>query len=51
MAAPLVECVPNFSEGRDPTTLDGSPDVLQHGSVIAGNPTLHKWLMDSVRNA
>src|SRR5439155_11854950 len=28
------------------TTLDGSPDVLQHGSVVAGNPTLHKWLMD-----
>src|SRR5690348_3888952 len=22
MAAPLVECVPNFSEGRDATTLD-----------------------------
>jgi len=33
------------------TTLDGSPDVLQHGSVVAGNPALHKWLIDLVRNA
>jgi len=32
--------------GGEVTTLDGSPDVLQHGSVVAGNPTLHKWLMD-----
>ncbi len=31
------------------TTLDGSPDVLQHGSVVAGNPTLHRWLMDLLR--
>jgi myo-inositol-1(or 4)-monophosphatase len=33
------------------TTLDGSPDVLQHGSVVAGNPTLHRWLLDLVRSA
>ncbi len=33
------------------TTLDGSPDVLQHGSVVAGNPTLHKWLMGLLRSA
>lgn len=32
------------------TTLDGSPDVLQHGSVVAGNPTLHRWLLDLLRN-
>jgi myo-inositol-1(or 4)-monophosphatase len=31
------------------TTLDGSPDVLQHGSVVAGNPTMHRWLMDLLR--
>ena len=33
------------------TTLDDSPDVLQHGSVVAGNPTLHRWLLDLVRAA
>jgi myo-inositol-1(or 4)-monophosphatase len=33
------------------TTLDGSPDVLQHGSIVAGNPTLHHWLMDLLRSA
>src|SRR5207247_1565677 len=33
------------------TTLDGSTDVLQHGSVVAGNPGLHKWLMDLLRSA
>jgi myo-inositol-1(or 4)-monophosphatase len=31
------------------TTLDGSDDVLQHGSVVAGNPTLHRWLQDLLR--
>jgi len=25
--------------------------VLQHGSVVAGNPTLHRWLLDLVRAA
>jgi len=24
--------------------------VLQHGSVVAGNPTLHKWLMGLLRS-
>jgi myo-inositol-1(or 4)-monophosphatase len=33
------------------TTLDGSPDVLQHGSIVAGNPVLHRWLRDLVRAA
>jgi len=33
------------------TTLDGSPDVLQHGSVVAANPALHRWLLDLLRAA
>lgn len=33
------------------TTLEGSDDVLQHGSVVAGNLALHKWLMDLLRSA
>jgi len=36
--------------GGTVTTLEGSPDVLQHGSVVAGNPTLHRWLLDLVRS-
>jgi myo-inositol-1(or 4)-monophosphatase len=28
------------------TTLEGGDDVLQHGSIVAGNPTMHHWLMD-----
>jgi myo-inositol-1(or 4)-monophosphatase len=31
------------------TTLDGSDDVLQHGSVVAGNPTMHRWLLELLR--
>jgi myo-inositol-1(or 4)-monophosphatase len=31
------------------TTLDGSDDVLQHGSIVAGNPTLHRWLLDLLK--
>ncbi len=27
------------------TTLDGDADVLQGGSIVAGNPALHRWLM------
>jgi myo-inositol-1(or 4)-monophosphatase len=33
------------------TTVDGSNDVLQHGSLVAGNPVLHRWLMDVLRSA
>ena len=33
------------------TTVDGSPDVVRHGSIVAGNPTLHHWLMDLLRGA
>jgi len=28
------------------TNLDGADDVLAGGSIVAGNPTLHRWLMD-----
>ena len=33
------------------TTVAGSPDMLQHGSVVAGNPTMHQWLMELLGNA
>jgi myo-inositol-1(or 4)-monophosphatase len=28
------------------TNLEGGDDVLSGGSIVAGNPTLHHWLMD-----
>ncbi|HYK81970.1 MAG TPA: inositol monophosphatase family protein [Gemmatimonadales bacterium] len=28
------------------TTLEGASDVLRHGSIVAGNPALHRWLVD-----
>ena len=37
--------------GGSVTTLEGSDDVLQHGSIVAGNPTMHRWLLDLVRSA
>lgn len=33
------------------TTVDGSDDVLQHGSVVAGNPAMHEWLIRLLRSA
>ena len=33
------------------TRLDGSEDVLGHGPIVAGNPALHRWLIDLLRNA
>lgn len=33
------------------TTLDGKEDVLGHGSIVAGNPVLYRWLIDLVRSA
>jgi hypothetical protein len=33
------------------TTLDGSEDILGHGSIVAGNPTLQRWLMETIRAA
>ena len=32
--------------GGTVTNLEGSPDVLRHGPVVAGNPALHRWLMN-----
>ena len=37
--------------GGSVTTLEGSDDVLRHGSIVAGNPTLHRWLLELVRSA
>jgi myo-inositol-1(or 4)-monophosphatase len=31
------------------TTLDGSADVLGHGSIVAGNERMYHWLMDTLR--
>jgi fructose-1,6-bisphosphatase/inositol monophosphatase family enzyme len=28
------------------TDLTGSPDVVRHGSKVAGNPAIHAWLME-----
>jgi myo-inositol-1(or 4)-monophosphatase len=33
------------------TRLDGSNDVLDHGSIVAGNAALHEWLIDLLRKA
>jgi myo-inositol-1(or 4)-monophosphatase len=33
------------------TTLAGNADVLHHGSIVAGNPRLHGWLMELLRSA
>jgi len=33
------------------TRLDGSENVLGHGAIVAGNPILHRWLIDLLRNA
>ena len=32
------------------TDLDGNHDILKHGALVAGNPALHAWLLDAVRN-
>jgi len=31
------------------TNLEGEEDVLRHGSVIAGNPAMHRWLLEVLR--
>jgi myo-inositol-1(or 4)-monophosphatase len=33
------------------TTPDGSPDVLEGAPIVAGNPTLHRWLAELVRTS
>jgi myo-inositol-1(or 4)-monophosphatase len=32
------------------TTFNGDSDVLGHGSIVAGNPTMHRWLIELLRN-
>jgi myo-inositol-1(or 4)-monophosphatase len=31
------------------TTLDGTPCPVAETSVVAGNPTMHRWLLDTLR--
>jgi len=31
------------------TTLEGSPEILSQGSIVAGNPALHSWLLNIAR--
>ncbi len=33
------------------TTFDGAEDVLGHGSIVAGNQEMHRWLIELVRSA
>jgi myo-inositol-1(or 4)-monophosphatase len=33
------------------TTLDGHAAPVAHTSVVAGNPTMHAWLLDTLTNA
>ena len=33
------------------TTLEGAESVLEHGSIVAGNPTLHAWLLRLLEGA
>jgi myo-inositol-1(or 4)-monophosphatase len=33
------------------TRFDGSEDVMGHGSIVAGSPALHHWLIDLLRTA
>ena len=35
--------------GGSVTRPDGSEDVVGHGPIVAGNPTLHAWLIDLLR--
>lgn len=31
--------------GGRASDLDGSPDVIKHGAIVAGNPVIHEWLL------
>lgn len=31
------------------TDLEGGSDVVRHGSIVAGNPAIHGWLMETLR--
>lgn len=39
-------CVIVREAGGLVTDLDGMPAVIRHGALVAGNPTLHAWLLD-----
>ena len=34
--------------GGEVTDLTGSSDVVKHGSIVAGNPQIHEWLLNSL---
>ena len=34
--------------GGTVTDLDGGSDVVRHGSIVAGNPAIHSWLMKTL---
>jgi myo-inositol-1(or 4)-monophosphatase len=31
------------------TDLEGRPDVVRHGAIVAGNPAIHSWLLETLR--
>jgi len=33
------------------TDLEAKPDVLRHGSLVAGNPAMHAWLLETLGKA
>ena len=33
------------------TDLDGNPARVQHGPIVAGNPAMHAWMLDTLRVA
>lgn len=33
------------------TNAQGSTDVITHGSIVAGNPTMHRWLLECLQHA
>jgi myo-inositol-1(or 4)-monophosphatase len=33
------------------TCLDGTSDVIRHGSIVAGNPVIHAWLLELLNHA
>jgi len=45
MSAPTAR----FEAGGLVTGLEGEADVIRHGPIVAGNATIHAWLMDLLR--
>ena len=33
------------------TNTENDPDVVRHGSIVAGNPIIHAWLLEQLRHA